>query len=104
MVMLTKMSNDGITENLKKRHEHDIIYTYIGHVLISVNPFKEIKGLYSDRLLKDYKGKYRYELPPHVYSLADDMYRTMLSERFSQCVIIRFNSNKNPINLKETKK
>jgi myosin-1 len=53
-----------------------------------VNPFKLIKGLYEERTLKDYKGKYRYELPPHVYALADDMYRSMLSERENQCVII----------------
>jgi len=59
MVMLTKMSNDAINDNLKKRHAADIIYTYIGHVLISVNPFKAIEGLYTDRVLKDYKGKYR---------------------------------------------
>lgn len=58
-------------------------------MLISVNPFKEIKNLYSDRTLKDYKGKYRYELPPHVYALADDMYRSMLNDRENQCVIIR---------------
>ncbi|PRP79992.1 hypothetical protein PROFUN_12279 [Planoprotostelium fungivorum] len=88
MVMLTKVNNDGITDNLKKRHAADVIYTYIGHVLISVNPFKEIKDLYTDRTLKDYKGKYRYELPPHVYSLADDMYRSMLNDRENQCVII----------------
>lgn len=40
--------------------------------------------------LKDYRGKYRYELPPHVYALADDMYRTMLSESEDQCVIISY--------------
>jgi len=88
MVMLTKVNNDGITENLSKRFKADVIYTYIGHVLISVNPFKEIANLYTERTLKDYKGKYRYELSPHVYSLADDMYRSMLNDRENQCVII----------------
>ena len=63
--------------------------TYIGHVLISVNPYRKIKGMYADQLLKDYRGKYRYELPPHVFSLADDMYRSMMSEGENQCVIIR---------------
>jgi len=88
MVMLSKVSNDAVTDNLKKRHAADVIYTYIGHVLISVNPFKDIKDLYTDRTLRDYKGKFRYELPPHVYALADDMYRSMLNDRENQCVII----------------
>lgn len=88
MVMLSKISEDAILDNLKKRYNGDLIYTYIGHVLISVNPFKQIPDLYTERKLKDYRGKFRYELPPHVYSLADEMYRKMLSERESQCVII----------------
>jgi myosin-1 len=88
MVMLTDISNSGIVANLKKRYEKDIIYTYIGHVLISVNPFKIIKGLYSERTIQDYRGKYRYEMPPHVFALADDMHRTMLADEENQCVII----------------
>ena len=64
--------------------------TYIGHVLISVNPYKMIKQLYTEQTLRDYRGKYRYELPPHVYPLADDMYRSMMSEGENQCVIIRY--------------
>ena len=74
---------------MKKRFQNDLIYTYIGHVLICVNPYKSIPNLYTERTLKDYRGKYRYELPPHVYCLADGMYRTMLSEGEPQCVIIR---------------
>eukprot|EP01104_Vermistella_antarctica_P018073 TRINITY_DN6583_c0_g1_i1.p1 TRINITY_DN6583_c0_g1~~TRINITY_DN6583_c0_g1_i1.p1 ORF type:complete len:1214 (+),score=376.93 TRINITY_DN6583_c0_g1_i1:263-3904(+) len=88
MVMLTKLNEQGILDNLNKRYDNDMIYTYIGHVLISMNPYKMISGLYTDRTLKDYRGKYRYELPPHVYALADDMYRQMLNEGENQCVII----------------
>jgi myosin heavy subunit len=54
-----------------------------------VNPYKEIKGLYSDRAIKardvsfcslavadraqDYRGKYPYELPPHIFALSDQV-------------------------------
>lgn len=30
-----------------------------------------------------------YENPPHIYAVADDMYRNMLIDNESQCVIIR---------------
>ena len=53
-----------------------------------MNPYKLIDGLYTDRTLKDYRGKYQYELPPHVYSIADAMYRALFSEGENQCVII----------------
>lgn len=58
MVLLTKLKEDEIMENLKKRHQTDIIYTYISNVLISVNPFKFIPGI-SDH---DQVEKYRYVL------------------------------------------
>lgn len=88
MVMLSKVSENSILENIKKRYDADIIYTYIGHVLIAVNPYKLIEQLYTERTLKDYRGKYQYELPPHVYSIADAMFRALFSEGENQCVII----------------
>jgi myosin I len=110
MVMLSNISEQGIMDNLKKRYVANHIYTYIGHVLISVNPFKPIPDLYSQRTLLNYRGtclcvsrnlraclinfylilvgKYPYELPPHIYALAEEMYRQMINEGESQCVII----------------
>ncbi|KMU79933.1 myosin-If [Coccidioides immitis RMSCC 3703] len=43
LTLLSKVSNEAINENLKKRFEHGEIYTYIGHVLVSVNPFRDCK-------------------------------------------------------------
>ena len=45
MTLLTKISNESINENLEKRWKNGDIYTYIGSVLISVNPFR---GVYRD--------------------------------------------------------
>ena len=42
MVLLPKVSIDAIMQNLKARYHKDAIYTYIGPVLISVNPFKRL--------------------------------------------------------------
>lgn len=54
---------------------------YIGHVLVSVNPYKEIRGLYTDATLKKYKGRLPYENPPHVYAVAESVHRTMTQQR-----------------------
>ena len=40
MVLIAKITEDAIAENLKKRLLDDLIYTYIGPVLIAVNPYK----------------------------------------------------------------
>lgn len=40
MTLLTTIDENNINENLQKRWKAGEIYTYIGGVLISVNPFK----------------------------------------------------------------
>jgi myosin-1 len=42
LVMLTKVGESDIVENIKKRYDNDLIYTYIGPVLISMNPYKDL--------------------------------------------------------------
>ncbi|XP_061650737.1 myosin IEb isoform X1 [Phyllopteryx taeniolatus] len=87
MVLLSKINEDAITENLKKRYMDDYIFTYIGPVLISVNPFKQLP-YFTDREVDLYQGAAQYENPPHVYALADDVYRNMMIDSENQCVII----------------
>jgi myosin I len=41
------------------------LQTYIGQVLISVNPYKEL-AIYSEEDVQSYRKKYFFEVPPHV--------------------------------------
>ncbi|KAG1651263.1 Unconventional myosin-Ie [Nymphon striatum] len=87
MVLLSRITEDAIVENLKKRYMDDWIFTYIGPVLISINPFKQLP-YFSDKEIEQYQGAASYENPPHVYALTDSMYRNMLIDNESQCAII----------------
>uniref|UniRef100_A0A4W3JGG4 Myosin IF n=1 Tax=Callorhinchus milii TaxID=7868 RepID=A0A4W3JGG4_CALMI len=87
MVLLSKITEEAIVENLKKRYMDDYIFTYIGTVLISVNPFKQMP-YFTDREVELYQGAAQFENPPHIYALADNMYRNMLIDAENQCVII----------------
>ncbi|TID13176.1 hypothetical protein CANINC_005032 [Pichia inconspicua] len=87
LTLLSTISDEAINENLRKRFENGIIYTYIGHVLISVNPFRDL-GIYTLDVLLSYKNKNRLEVPPHVYAIAENMYHNMIAYNDNQCVII----------------
>ncbi|ORE04816.1 hypothetical protein BCV72DRAFT_306999 [Rhizopus microsporus var. microsporus] len=87
MTLLTKITNEAINENLQKRWQNAEIYTYIGHVLISVNPFRDL-GIYTDDVLNSYKGKNLLEMPPHVFAIAESAYHHMNSYKENQCIII----------------
>ncbi|MCJ1435878.1 class II myosin [Xylographa pallens] len=87
LTLLSKISNEAINDNLKKRFENAEIYTYIGHVLVSVNPFRDL-GIYTDQVLKSYRDKNRLEVPPHVFAVAESAYYNMKGYKENQCVII----------------
>ncbi|XP_047141172.1 unconventional myosin-Ie isoform X1 [Hydra vulgaris] len=87
MVLLTKIQELTIVDNIKKRYMDDLIYTYIGPVLVSVNPFKQLP-YFSEKEVEMYQGAASYENPPHIYALTDNMYRNMIIEQEKQCVII----------------
>ncbi|KAF1332010.1 Myosin-like protein, partial [Globisporangium splendens] len=87
LVLLSTVSEDSILVNLKMRHAADVIYSYIGHVLVVVNPYKWL-DIYDEQSMKAYTHKARIDVPPHVFATAEEAYRTMISEEDNQCVII----------------
>jgi myosin-1 len=87
LTLISKISNEAINDNLKKRFENAEIYTYIGHVLVSVNPFRDL-GIYTEPVLQSYQGKNRLEMPPHVFAIAESSYYNMKAYHENQCVII----------------
>uniref|UniRef100_A0A3Q2Y0Z0 Myosin motor domain-containing protein n=1 Tax=Hippocampus comes TaxID=109280 RepID=A0A3Q2Y0Z0_HIPCM len=86
-VLLDETSEAAFLNNLKKRFSKDLIYTYIGTLLVSVNPFKEL-DIYNKKQMDLYMGVNFFELPPHIYALADNAYHTMLSEFNNHFILI----------------
>jgi len=80
-------SENAFVANLQKRYNENLIYTYIGSVLVSVNPYRDL-NLYTEYHLKKYQGANFYESPPHVYAISDNVYRSMRNESRDQCILI----------------
>uniref|UniRef100_A0A3B4B345 Uncharacterized protein n=1 Tax=Periophthalmus magnuspinnatus TaxID=409849 RepID=A0A3B4B345_9GOBI len=79
-------SETAFLDNLRKRFHENLIYTYIGTLLVSVNPYKEL-DMYTQKQMDIYMGVNFFELPPH-YALADNAFRTMLSEFNNHFILI----------------
>uniref|UniRef100_A0AAX7TU23 Myosin IHb n=1 Tax=Astatotilapia calliptera TaxID=8154 RepID=A0AAX7TU23_ASTCA len=83
----TYTSETACLDNLRKRFHENLIYTYIGTLLVSVNPYKEL-DIYSKKQMDTYMGVNFFELPPHIYALADNAFRTMMSEFNNHFILI----------------
>ncbi|CAE6931521.1 MYO6 [Symbiodinium sp. CCMP2456] len=85
---LVFLNDASILENLRVRHEVDDIYTYTASVLLAVNPYHDIEGLYGEEQCARYRGKHIGALPPHPYAIADTAYRALVRERRNQGFVI----------------
>ncbi|XP_068600565.1 unconventional myosin-Ic [Brachionichthys hirsutus] len=80
-------SEAAFIENLRRRFRENLVYTYIGSVLVSVNPYKDLE-IYSKQQMERYRGVSFYEIAPHIYSLSDNAYRALRTRRKDQCILI----------------
>nr|XP_023673526.1 unconventional myosin-Ib-like [Paramormyrops kingsleyae]XP_023673527.1 unconventional myosin-Ib-like [Paramormyrops kingsleyae] len=65
MVLLEPLTEESFINNLKNRFEHGEIYTYIGSVVISLNPYKPLP-IYTADKVEEYRNRNFYELSPHI--------------------------------------
>uniref|UniRef100_A0A673IR59 Unconventional myosin-XV-like n=1 Tax=Sinocyclocheilus rhinocerous TaxID=307959 RepID=A0A673IR59_9TELE len=61
--------------------------TYIGSILVSVNPYKMF-NIYGTDMVLQHKGHALGENPPHLFAIANASYTKMLDAKENQCIII----------------
>ena len=123
LIHLTHLHEPAVVHCLRSRFSTDRIYTSTGPILIAINPLKDCSWLYSNDIIKRYwtlgemrsgrllssssyedNKEYDYDedyyllgcLEPHVYTVADDAYRTMmrtLDDIYSGRVVDEDNKN-----------
>ncbi|XP_015418028.1 PREDICTED: myosin-3 [Myotis davidii] len=87
MAMLTHLNEPAVLYNLKDRYTSWMIYTYSGLFCVTVNPYKWLP-VYNAEVVSAYRGKKRQEAPPHIFSISDNAYQFMLTDRENQSILI----------------
>ncbi|KJH45422.1 myosin head [Dictyocaulus viviparus] len=86
LCMLPELTEQTLLENLKDRFNSGHIYTYIGPILVAVNPFSFFP-IYNPKYARLYSQSRKLgTLPPHIFAIADVTYHNMLRIKGSQCV------------------
>jgi myosin heavy subunit len=87
LTQLTHLHEPAVLHSLQMRFDIDRIYTFTGPILIAVNPFKLIPGLYSDENLKKYLTP-KVGTKPHVFTTANAAFRGICDQQKDQTVLI----------------
>uniref|UniRef100_A0A8C3G8N6 Myosin-7B n=1 Tax=Cyclopterus lumpus TaxID=8103 RepID=A0A8C3G8N6_CYCLU len=87
MAMMTHLNEPCVLYNLKERFSSWMIYTYSGLFCVVVNPYKWLP-VYDAQVVNAYRGKKRVEAPPHIFSISDNAYQAMLTDRENQSILI----------------
>lgn len=90
LIKLTEVSHPCILATLKSRFLLDEIYTQVGPILVALNPFKWIKGLYSEDKMKSYlSGEYNdVSSHPHVFGIARESYISLCEDNKDQSILV----------------
>jgi myosin heavy subunit len=87
LVMLDAMSHPLIIHNLRERFKKNEIYTNVGTILISLNPYKQLP-LYTPQVLNEYINRGSKKLAPHVFEIADAAYAHLREKNIGQSIVI----------------
>ncbi|ANQ08358.1 Uncharacterized protein PCOAH_00027400 [Plasmodium coatneyi] len=92
---LIYLNAPNLLENIRQRYSkaylnegsRECIYTYIGYILLSVNPYENFK-IYDESYMRKIKNENNMFAVPHPFSIANDAYNCMVKDKVSQSIII----------------
>ncbi|XP_078692173.1 unconventional myosin-XV-like isoform X3 [Branchiostoma floridae x Branchiostoma belcheri] len=88
MINLRVLHEGSVILNLKRRFEEHQIYTYIGSILVALNPYKPC-DIYGVDVVKEYqKAMIGDNLPPHLFAVANTAFLKMVRTSKNQTVVI----------------
>ncbi|CAF1105745.1 unnamed protein product, partial [Didymodactylos carnosus] len=87
LAQLETFDEQSVITCMYNRFLSNQIYTYIGDILVAVNPFRSLP-IYGKDMMVRYRTSVKSEQPPHIYALADFTYQAMLHNLENQCIVI----------------
>ena len=68
VTQLLTLTEETVMQNTMVRFSRDEIYTFVGSVLLAVNPYKPIPMLYGEDVMMAFESGSLVDAPPHMYA------------------------------------
>ncbi|RDI87036.1 hypothetical protein Vi05172_g3119 [Venturia inaequalis] len=87
MAELTHLNEASVVHNLHMRYQADLIHTYSGLFLVTINPYCPLP-IYTRDYVNMYRGRSRDDTKPHVFAMADEAFRNLVDEGQNQSILV----------------
>ncbi|KAK0175999.1 hypothetical protein PV328_000180 [Microctonus aethiopoides] len=80
------LNESSVLHTLRQRYANNLIHTYVGDSMIVINPIAPL-AIYSEKVVRMFKGCKSEDMPPHIYAIAQSAYRGMLATRRDHSIV-----------------
>ncbi|XP_061172927.1 myosin-IIIb-like [Saccostrea echinata] len=91
LATLANLDGKVLLNELKVRYMENNIYTYVGDILVAINPYRPLH-IYGEQETQKYYLEKKSANPPHIFAIADSAYQCMLGYGGriprNQCILI----------------
>ncbi|ELU10798.1 hypothetical protein CAPTEDRAFT_115466 [Capitella teleta] len=88
LAQLPTLDAKTLLDHIKARYHNHMIYTYIGDILIALNPFVHL-NIYGPDIGARYNNlRFKSDMPPHLYAVSDSAYQNLCRTGNNQCCVI----------------
>ena len=101
LAQLTDLNQQSLIDSIRRRFNQALIYTYVGDVLLAINP-KQFLPIDNFNFQLKY-SRARRDLLPHIFAVATTVYNQMTINRQAQCIILSGESGSGEIEWPEEK-
>jgi myosin heavy subunit len=89
LIGLKDLSEFALLYKLKLRYNAGSIYTWVGAVIVAINPYQNLPIFSEDTIMEyvEHEGSAR-ELPPHLFGIAKIAYNNLLETGTNQAFLV----------------
>ena len=72
---LMQLTDETVVENLRVRYDKDEIHTFVGNMLLVLNPYRQLP-IYESAGMEKFRDVHLTRAPPHIFAVAEEVRAT----------------------------
>uniref|UniRef100_A0A3B5LJ84 Myosin motor domain-containing protein n=1 Tax=Xiphophorus couchianus TaxID=32473 RepID=A0A3B5LJ84_9TELE len=87
LASLQYLNESSVMHSLRQRYGSNLLHAHAGPNMVVINPISA-PSMYSEKVMQMFKGCRKEDTAPHIYSLAQAAYRSLLTTRQDQSIVL----------------